>query len=314
MELRHLRCFLAVAEELHFARAAERLHIEQSPLSRTIKELEEDLGELLFVRTSRRTRLTRAGKLFLEHVPRVFTALEQARDSVKAAANGFHGQLRIALSDGVTPSRLPTLLALCRQEEPEVEIRLSEVPLCQQLKGLQDDLYDVGFAQSDEVGDGIVVRAVWTDPIMVAVPARHPLLTHKRIPLEEVLRYPLVLCDPQACEGHARQIDRLLRRVEHEPMIAERVASCDLMMALVSAGFALGLAGAAHISASRESGVVARPLSGRSPMLTTYLLHREAETSEVLSRFVERVQAIESPDATRPVRPIEPDPEEEVEP
>ncbi|QNI00318.1 LysR family transcriptional regulator [Shewanella algae] len=314
MELRHLRCFLAVAEELHFARAAERLHIEQSPLSRTIKELEEDLGELLFVRTSRRTRLTRAGKLFLEHVPRVFTALEQARDSVKAAANGFHGQLRIALSDGVTPSRLPTLLALCRQEEPEVEIRLSEVPLCQQLKGLQDDLYDVGFAQSDEVGDGIVVRAVWTDPIMVAVPARHPLLTHKRIPLEEVLRYPLVLCDPQACEGHARQIDRLLRRVEQEPMIAERVASCDLMMALVSAGFALGLAGAAHISASRESGVVARPLSGRSPMLTTYLLHREAETSEVLSRFVERVQAIESPDATRPVRPIEPDPEEEVEP
>lgn len=303
-----------MAEELHFARAAERLHIEQSPLSRTIKELEEDLGELLFVRTSRRTRLTRAGKLFLEHVPRVFTALEQARDSVKAAANGFHGQLRIALSDGVTPSRLPTLLALCRQEEPEVEIRLSEVPLCQQLKGLQDDLYDVGFAQSDEVGDGIVVRAVWTDPIMVAVPARHPLLTHKRIPLEEVLRYPLVLCDPQACEGHARQIDRLLRRVEQEPMIAERVASCDLMMALVSAGFALGLAGAAHISASRESGVVARPLSGRSPMLTTYLLHREAETSEVLSRFVERVQAIESPDATRPVRPIEPDPEEEVEP
>uniref|UniRef100_UPI00106BD111 LysR family transcriptional regulator n=3 Tax=Pseudomonadota TaxID=1224 RepID=UPI00106BD111 len=94
MQLRHLRYFIAVAEELHFARAAERLHIEQSPLSRTIKELEEDLGEQLFVRTSRSTRLTRAGKLFLEHVPRVFAALQQARDSVKAAANGFHGQLR----------------------------------------------------------------------------------------------------------------------------------------------------------------------------------------------------------------------------
>ncbi|MEX7580279.1 LysR family transcriptional regulator, partial [Pseudomonas aeruginosa] len=75
MEIRHLRCFLAVAEELHFARAAERLHIEQSPLSRTIKELEESLGEQLFIRTSRSTRLTRAGKLFLEHVPRIFTAL-----------------------------------------------------------------------------------------------------------------------------------------------------------------------------------------------------------------------------------------------
>ncbi|MBA6418136.1 LysR family transcriptional regulator [Pseudomonas sp. 5Ae-yellow] len=310
MELRHLRCFLAVAEELHFARAAEKLHIEQSPLSRTIKELEEDLGEQLFVRTSRSTRLTRAGKLFLGHVPRVFTALQQARDSVKAAANGFHGQLRIALSDGITPSRLPTLLALCRQEEPEVEIRLFEVPLSQQIKGLHDDLYDVGFAQSDEVGDDITVEAVWRDPLMVAVPPRHPLLTHKCIPLDEVLRYPLVLCDPKVCEGHARQVERVLRRAEQEPLIAERVASWDLMMALVSAGFALGLAGAPHIASSREPGVVARPLAGRSPMLTTYLLHREAETSGVLARFIERAQAIEPPEGVRLVPPPEVDQEE----
>ena len=279
MELRHLRCFLAVAEELHFARAAERLHIEQSPLSRTIKELEEDLGDQLFIRTSRSTRLTRAGKLFLEHVPRVFTALQQARDSVKAATNGFHGQLRIALSDGITPSRLPALLAMCRQEEPEVDIRLFEVPLAQQIKGLHDDLYDVGFAQSDEVGEGIAARAVWSDPLMVAVPARHPLLKFKRIPLEEMMRYPLVLCDPLACEGHARQVERVLRRSDMEPLIAERVASCDLMMVMVSAGFALGLTGAPHIAASREPGVVARPLAGRAPMLTTYLLYREGESS-----------------------------------
>lgn len=313
MEIRHLRCFLAVAEELHFARAAERLHIEQSPLSRTIKELEEDLGEQLFVRTSRSTRLTRAGKLFLEHVPRIFTALQQARDSVVAAANGFHGQLRIALSDGITPSRLPALLALCRQEEPEVDIRLFEVPLSQQLKGLHDDLYDVGFAQSDEVGEGIAAEAVWSDALMVAVPVRHPLLKYKRIPLEEMLRYPLVLCDPQVCEGHARQVERVLRRSDMEPLIAERVTSFDLMMALVSAGFALGLAGAPHIAASRESDVVARPLAGRSPLLTTYLLRPEGDASEVLSRFIERVQAIETPDGSRPTPPLEPDTEEEVE-
>lgn len=90
MELRHLRCFLAVAEELHFARAAERLHIDQSPLSRTIKELEEKLGARLFFRTIRSTQLTCAGRLFQKHVPRVFAALEQTRDSVKAASNGFH--------------------------------------------------------------------------------------------------------------------------------------------------------------------------------------------------------------------------------
>ncbi|MBP5053916.1 LysR family transcriptional regulator [Pseudomonas chlororaphis] len=299
MEFRHLRCFMAVAEELHFARAAERLHIEQSPLSRAIKELEEELGVMLFARTTRSTRLTRAGKLFLDHVPRVFAALQQARDSVKAAANGFHGQLRIALSDGITPSRLSALLALCRQEEPEVEIRLTEVPLSQQIKGLHDDLYDVGFARADEAGDGIVASPVWGDPLMVAMPARHPLLAHKRIPLEELLRYPLVLCDPQACEGHARQVDRVLRRLDIEPLVAERVASCDLMMTLVSAGFALGLTGRAHITASREQGVVARPLAGCSPLLTTYLLRLDADPSEILARFIERVQVIDSPEDAR---------------
>ncbi|MGY1490597.1 LysR family transcriptional regulator [Methylobacillus pratensis] len=314
MEIRHLRYFLAVAEELHFARAAERLHIEQSPVSRAIKELEEELGVTLFARTTRSTRLTHAGKLFLEHVRRVFSALEQARDSVKAAANGFHGQLRVALSDGITPSRLPALLALCRQEEPEVEIRFFEVPLSQQIKGLHDDMYDLGFAQSDEVGDGIVTTPVWSDALMVAVPARHPLLAHKRIPLNELLRYPLVLCDPQVCEGHAKHVERILRRADMEPLIAERVATCDLMMALVSAGFALGLAGAAHIAASRESGVVARPLASHVPPLTTYLLRLEGNPSDVLVRFIERVQTIESLESPRPVRSRYPDVSEEPTP
>src|SRR5207244_7034371 len=214
MEFRHLRSFLAMADELHFGRAAEKLHIEQSPLSRAIKELEEELGVVLFDRTTRSTTLTRAGRLFQAHVQRVFAALQQARDSVNAAASGFHGQLRVALSDGIALSRLPALLALCRQEEPEVEIRFFEVSLSQQIKGLHDDLYDVGFAQSDEVGDGLVAELVWSDELMVAVPARHPLLTHQRIPLEELLRHPLVLCDSQMCEGHARQVDRVLRRVD----------------------------------------------------------------------------------------------------
>lgn len=280
MELRHLRCFLAVAEELHFARAAERLHIEQSPLSRAVKELEEDLGVQLFARTTRSTRLTRAGRMFLEHVPRVFASLQQAQDSVKAAANGFHGQLRIALSDGITPTCFSALLALCRQEEPEIEIRLTEVPLSQQIKGLHDDLYDVGFAQLDEAGDGLLAKPIWHDPLMVAVPARHPLLAYKRVPLDEMLRYPLALCDAQACEGHVRQVDRALRQSSLEPLVAERVASFDLMMTLVSAGFALGLAGASQIAASREPSVVARPLAGRSHMLTTYMLRVDNEPSE----------------------------------
>ncbi|WP_438307828.1 LysR family transcriptional regulator [Burkholderia pseudomallei] len=299
MELRHLRCFRAVAEELHFARAAEKLHIEQSPLSRAIKELEEELGVKLFVRTTRTTKMTRAGMLFMEHASRVFSALQQARDSVKAAANGFQGQLRIALSDCATPSRLSTLLARCREQDPEVEIRLFEVPLSQQIRGLHDDLYDVGFSLGNEVGDGIVVEPAWDDALMVAVPARHPLLSYKRIPLEEVLRYPLVLGDPEICEGYARQVDRLLRRVEMEPMIIERVASFELMTTLVSAGFALGFAGAPQLATSREPGVVARPLAGRSHMLTTYMMRLDAEPSQTLARFIERVGALELPKEVR---------------
>lgn len=313
MELRHLRCFMAVAEELHFARAAERLHIEQSPLSRAIKELEEDLGAQLFVRTTRSTRLTRAGLMFLEHVPRVFVTVQQARDSARAAANGFHGQLRIALSDGISPTCFSALLALCRQEEPETEIRLAEVPLSQQIKGLHDDLYDIGFAQLDEASDGLVAEPIWHDALMVAVPARHPLLAYKRVPLDEVLRYPLALGDTNVYEGHARQIDRALRQSSLEPLIAERVASFDLMMTLVSAGFVLGLAGASQIAASREPGVVARPLAGRSHRLTTLLLRVDSEPSDPLARFIERVVAIDPPRGKTSAALERPNPSEEIE-
>ncbi|MGQ9932975.1 LysR family transcriptional regulator [Pseudomonas aeruginosa] len=288
MELRHLRCFLAVAEELHFARAAEKLHIEQSPLSRTIKELEEDLGVRLFIRNTRSTRLSRAGEVFKEHVPRIFTSLQQARDGARSVAAGYDGQLRIALSDGITPPHLSAFLAKCRDDDPEVDIHLIEVPLSQQIKGLREDLYDAGFAQSDDVGDGLLAVPAWRDPLVIAVLSKHPLLTRKRIPLEEVLRYPIVMGDPHACEGYCRQIARVLRKVETEPLVAEEVASLDLMLTLVSAGYALALVGASQIAACRSPDVTSRPLAGMSPVLTTYLLRADAVPSEPLSRFIER--------------------------
>lgn len=294
MELRHLRYFLTVAEELHFARAAEKLHMDQSPLSRAIKDLEDELGAKLFTRTTRNIRLTHAGKVFLERVPRIFEALEQARDGAKSAASGFHGQLRIALSDGITPSRLPALLARSREEEPEVEIRLFEVPLDQQIRGLQEDLYDAGLSMADEVGDGIVTTPAWDDELMVALSLRHPLLEHRRIPLEMVLQQRLVLGDPAACQGHTRQIDRILQKRDEELQILQRVATFDVMMALVSAGLAVGLAGAAHIASSKESGVKARQLAGTPPMLTTYLLRRDTEPSPMLTRFIQRVVTMDS--------------------
>lgn len=293
MELRHLRCFLAVAEELHFARAAEKLHIEQSPLSRAIKELEEDLGVRLFERTTRTTRLTHAGHVFLEHVPRVFAALNQTRSSVKAAAAGYRGQLRIALSDSISQAHLTALLAQCREEEPDVDIRLSEVSFAQQVKGLSGDLFDAGFAQCADVGDGLVAVPAWSDPMVVAIPARHPLLAHKRLPLDEVLRYPLVLCDPDTCEGCSRQLARVLRAVDREPIVAEHVTSQELMITLVAAGFGLGFATEAHVSVCNHPDIVTRPLAGRSPTFTTYLLRRNTEPPEQLRRFMERINPVE---------------------
>ena len=294
MELRHLRYFIAVAEELHFARAAERLHIEQSPLSRAIKYLEYDLNVQLFERTTRSTRLTWAGQVLLDEAKRALSAVEQAVASTKAAATGYRGTLRIALSDGVAQPWLSALLAQCREEEPDVEIRLFEIPLAGQVKGLRGGLYDAGFAHAAVAGENIVVQSAWNDPLVIAVPARHPLLAHKRIPLAELIRYPLVLCHPEICEGCYRQIERILRTVDVEPVVAEHVATFDLMMTLVAAGYGLSFANESHMMICRHPEVVARPLAGSPIMLTTYLLRHNTEPSEPLSRFVARVVAAEN--------------------
>ncbi|NIJ75516.1 DNA-binding transcriptional LysR family regulator [Xanthomonas campestris] len=292
MELRHLRCFVVLAEELHFTRAAERLHIEQSPLSRTIKELEDEVGTLLFYRDRRGTRLTQAGSVFLQDVRRVFTTLDQARENVRAVSAGYRGSLRIAVSDGAIDPRLAAFLACCREEEPEIEIRLSEVPLAEQLRGLRSGDFNIGFAHTADVGDGIIAEPLWCDPLVVAVPARHSLLAYKEVPLHELTCNPLVMCDPQACEGYSRELTRLLRTLEREPSIVEHVVSLDMMLTLVAAGYGIGFSTAARIAICRHPGVVIRPLAVDSALLTTYLLRLDSENPSIpLDRFTARLHA-----------------------
>lgn len=292
MELRHLRCFVALAEELHFTRAAERLHIEQPPLSRAIKELEDDLGVVLFERNRRGTVLTEAGATFLQDVRRVFAVLKQAQENVRAVAAGLSGSLRIAVSDGAIDPRLSALLARCREEEPEIEIRLSEVPLADQLRGLRSGDFSIGFAHAAEVGDDIVTEPLWHDPLVVAVPARHPLLSHKAVPLHQLAIYPLVLCDPQACEGYHRELARLLRPLERPPDVAEHVSSLDMMLTLVGAGYGVGFITETRIAASLRPDVVIRPLAMDSAVITTYLLRPAGEDSPVsVERFIARLRA-----------------------
>ncbi|OJX34267.1 LysR family transcriptional regulator [Ottowia sp. VDI28] len=292
MELRHLRYFVVLAEELHFTRAAERLHIEQPPLSRAIKDLEDELGVALFDRDRRGTRLTPAGSAFLQDVRRVLSALEQGRENVKAIAAGLQGSLRIAISDGTVDQRLSAFLAHCREEDPEIEIRLAEVPLAEQLRGLRSGDFTMGFAHTANVGEEIIAEPIWHDPLIVAVPARHPLLAHKEVPLPELASYPLVLCDPQVCEGYCRELTRLLRPLEREPNVVEHASSLDMMLTLVGAGYGLGFTTPARLAVSQRADVIARPLAADSAVITTYLLRPRSDAPCLaLERFITRLRS-----------------------
>lgn len=223
---------------------------------------------------------------------RQHAVLKQAQENVQAVAAGLSGSLRIAVSDGAIDPRLSALLARCREEEPEIEIRLSEVPLADQLRGLRSGDFSIGFAHTAEVGDGIVTEPLWHDPLVVAVPARHPLLSHKAVPLHQLAIYPLVLCDPQVCEGYYRELARLLRPLERPPDVAEHVSSLDMMLTLVGAGYGVGFITETRIAASLRPDVVIRPLAMDSAVITTYLLRPAGEDSPVsVERFIARLRA-----------------------
>ena len=301
MDFRLLRYFIAVAEELHLARAAQRLGIEQSPLSRAMRELESQLGVQLFDRSTRLTRLTWAGQVFLGECRRVEATVEQAVRSAKAAAQGYQGHLRIAIFDSMVQPRIATLLARSREDEPELEIRIFELPFVQQIKMLHDDLLDIGFALSSAVHDGLVAESVWTDPLAVIVPARHPLLAHVEVPLVEALKFPLVLCHPESGSGCRHQIQALLQDAGTPLKLVDEVTSLGVMLTLVGAGYGIGFAIASQVQTLQRPDLSIRPLAGTPPMLSTYLLRRHGDPSEPMKRFIERVKDEAAPVDEEPV-------------
>ncbi|MBA6134220.1 MULTISPECIES: LysR family transcriptional regulator [Pseudomonas] len=222
MNLLQLQCFLAVAEERHFTRAADRLHIEQSLLSRTIRDLEHDLGVTLFERGAGiGTNLTAAGQALAESAPRIFSLVDQARSATLAAAAGSLATLHVALSDGILPKRL----ACSREEEPDINLQLFEVPLAEQLKGLQHNLFDVGFACAPGEPHGLSSETLWQTELVVALPPRHPLLVHKRVPLPELAACPLVLFHPKLQSGLHQQVSSLLAGEAHHSPWRPRLAA-----------------------------------------------------------------------------------------
>ncbi len=288
MELRLLRYFVAVAEELHFGRAAQRLHIEVSPLSRAIKDLEYSLGARLFERTTRSTRITWAGQVLLEDARRLLASAKETKRNVAAAANGFQGCLRIGLSDGVAQPRVAALLARSREEQPELEVRVYAMSLAKQLKGLHNDQLDVAFALTDEVGAGLVAEPLWSDPLVAVLPAGHRLEAQPRVSLEDVVRCPLILCHPDKGSGSTRQIDGLLKSTRVELLIADHVPTLGMMLTLIGAGYGIGLALGTHVATVQRPDIVARPLAEKLT-LTTYLLRADRKPCEPLARFIEQV-------------------------
>ena len=295
MEPRLLRYFVAVAEELHLARAAERLGIEQSPVSRAMRDLERLLGVSLFDRSARQTRLTWAGQVLLGEARRVLATVDQAVQATKAAAQGYQSYLRIAICDSLAQPRIASLLARSREEEPELGIRVFDLPFSRQLKGLHDDLLDVGFALSDAVTGGLIAEPAWSDPLSVIVPTRHPLLAHAQVKLEDALKFPLVLCHPDAASGCHDQIQALLDGAAIMPKVADHVTSLGVMLTLVGAGYGIGFAIGAQVQTCQRPDIAIRPLAGITPTLTTYLLRRQSEPSEPMKRFLQRARRLFRP-------------------
>jgi DNA-binding transcriptional LysR family regulator len=300
MELRHLKYFIAVAEELHFARAANRLHIDSSALSRAIKELESDLRVQLFCRDTRKTNITSAGILFLEEARRLFALLEQARARVRAVAQGTSGTLRIGYSDGLAQSLLAELIAQFRDDEPDVDLHILEMPFAEQAKSLRAGLLDIGLALTAFVGDRVSTEPLWRDPLVAVLPAKHPLTRRRSIALADMASEPLVLCHPDCGSGCHGQIDAVLRRVIRQPRVAKYAATAAAGVTLVAAGFGIAFMGAGEVAMFQRTDVAIRPVRDPHAVLTTYLMRSQAEPSGAVLRFIGRLQAVRERDQPVP--------------
>lgn len=292
MDLRHLRHFVAVAEELHFTRAAVRLAIEQSPLSRSIRNLEQRLGVELFERTKRATKLTPAGERFLAHARALLAAADEARIDVQAVAEDSTGHLRIGVCDGVPLPRLARLLTALRQEHPKICVHVHEVSMAQKIHDLRVGFLDAALAPESGYGKGIVAEPIWQDSPVAILPSNHPLAERERINLLDVVGEPLVLCRPDTGLSQQSQIEQLVRAVTSTPNIVDQANTLSMQVMMVFAGYGIGIATAAQLEAIGASDLALRPLQDASLTVKTWMMVREEAPSEPLSRFIDVARTI----------------------
>jgi DNA-binding transcriptional LysR family regulator len=288
MELRHLRYFIAVAEELHFTRAAERLHIGQPPLSHAIQMLEADVGALLFERTKRSVRMTEAGKLFLDDARRILALSEQAANTARRAQRGEAGELRIGFtfSTPLTPL-FATVINRYRQQYPAVSLTLHELSTQNQLEGLHQRQLDLGFIRPPEgVNEiGIKLTELRRDALVAVLRRAMPQARHKTVSMVQLKDEPFVMYPANAGTGIYPQIFRLCREAGFVPRIGQVAGEASTIIGLVAAGCGVSVL-PASFDRIRMDGVCYRQIADQGGNTQLLLAQRGDEQSALVDGFV----------------------------
>ncbi|WP_455925397.1 LysR substrate-binding domain-containing protein [Pseudomonas putida] len=286
MDLRHLRYFLAVAEEGHFGRAAQRLHIVQSALSMQIRALEEELGGALFVRTSRRVELTEAGRLLRAEAQRTVDQAAHAAQVVRRSLRGEMGSVRIGFAgNAVFSGRLMADVRAFRAAYPGAEVLLSEMAPQRQAEAIQKGQLDVGYAPSH--GEQVVDEALRHDrigqwPLVVAMPEDHPLAQCETLTAGMLSNDALIV---YAGHGADEQLLQALReRLGREPQV-QRTTSTLSVLALVASGMGVALV-PTSLMQMRIPGLVYRALEDMPTQGDLLLISRRQETSGAVRAFL----------------------------
>jgi DNA-binding transcriptional LysR family regulator len=288
MELRHLRYFVAVAEELHFTRAAERLHIGQPPLSQQIQALEQEIGAVLFERSKRWVRLTEAGRLFLDDARRILALTDQAAETARRAQRGDIGELRIGFtfSTPFTPL-FARVVNRYREKFPGVTLTLHEMATLHQIEAIAQRTMDLGLVRFPEEAIPAVVSltTLRRDPLLLVLPSGHRLAGNDAIFLKEVADQPFVMYPTDAGTGLRPLILRLCGEAGFVPHIAQEANEASTIIGLVAAGCGISVLPGSFDTIQME-GVCYRPIADADAVTTLYLARRSDATSPLIAGFV----------------------------
>ena len=242
IELRHLRYFVAVAEELHFGRAAARLNISQPPLSQQIQLLEAQIGARLLARTNRSVSLTAAGLQFLADSRQILSQVEAAAVRAGRLHAGETGELRIGFTSSAPFIRaISDSLSLFRQRYPDVHLQTLEINTRAQIAPLNEGALDVGLMRNTPLPDTLAWRLILREPLMAMLHREHPLAAREKISLRELADEPFVFFDPHVGTGLYDDIIGLLRRYGVKAQITQEVGEAMTIIGLVAAGLGVSI-------------------------------------------------------------------------